>query len=83
MSLTEPASPSASAITVHVDKGARLTGAERIKLRQQLAAQYKAGTSIRTLAALSGRSYGSVHRLLSEAKVTMRSRGGAIRSKQP
>jgi predicted transcriptional regulator len=66
---------------VYVDKGERITGLARVRLRRHLAAQYETGSSIRALAAVSGRSYSSVHRLLSEAKVTMRGRGGS-RSKR-
>lgn len=44
-------------------------------------AKYEAGTSIRALAEETGRSYSSVHRILAEAGVTFRSRGGATRQK--
>nr|WP_170306582.1 helix-turn-helix domain-containing protein [Mycolicibacter kumamotonensis] len=37
---------------------------------------YERGASIRTLAASTGRSYGSVHSMLRESGVAMRSRGG-------
>jgi hypothetical protein len=57
-------------------KGQRLIGGRRQAVREQLAIRYTQGASIRTLAAESGRSYGLVHRLLVEAGVTMRSRGG-------
>ena len=42
----------------------------------ELRSAYEGGASIRTLAASTGRSYGSVHSLLREAGCTMRSRGG-------
>ena len=40
-----------------------------------------AARTIRALAESTGRSYGFVHRVLSEAGVTMRGRGGATRGK--
>src|SRR3954449_4295183 len=62
-------------------KGSRVTGAERDKLAADLRKKYDAGQSIRTLAAASGRSYGFVHRILSESGATLRGRGGATRAK--
>lgn len=62
-------------------KGARITGAERSKLASDLKKAYDKGTSIRELADKHGRSYGFVHRVLSESGVTLRGRGGATRSK--
>lgn len=63
-------------------KGSRVTGAERDKLAADLRKKYDGGQSIRTLAAASGRSYGFVHRMLSESGATLRGRGGATRSKR-
>ena len=63
-------------------KGSRVTGAERDKLATDLRKKYDAGQSIRTLAAASGRSYGFVHRMLSESGATLRGRGGATRTKK-
>ncbi|MDJ0344187.1 helix-turn-helix domain-containing protein [Streptomyces sp. H10-C2] len=54
-----------------------LPGPERDEVVAGLKAQYEAGTSIRALAQSSGRSYGGVHRLLADAGVVFRSRGGA------
>ncbi len=62
-------------------KGARITGAERTKLANELKKAYDKGRSIRELAETHGRSYGFVHRVLSESGVTLRGRGGATRSK--
>ena len=62
-------------------KGARITGADRSKLAGELKKQYDKGKSIRELAESSGRSYGFVHRVLSESGVTLRGRGGATRGK--
>ena len=62
-------------------KGARITGAERTKLATDLKKAYDKGKSIRELADTHGRSYGFVHRVLSESGVTLRGRGGATRTK--
>lgn len=62
-------------------KGARITGADRTKLANDLKKQYDKGKSIRELADSSGRSYGFVHRVLSESGVALRGRGGATRGK--
>ncbi|UVO11037.1 helix-turn-helix domain-containing protein [Mycobacterium sp. SVM_VP21] len=42
----------------------------------ELRSAYEGGASIRTLAASTGRSYGSVHSMLRESGAAMRSRGG-------
>ena len=60
-------------------KGKRITGGERNRLAVELKKRYDTGTSIRDLAADTGRSYGFVHRVLTEAGVTLRGRGGATR----
>jgi predicted transcriptional regulator len=62
-------------------KGSRITGEERDKLAGELRQQYDSGKSIRELAEASGRSYGFVHRILSESGTTLRGRGGATRGK--
>ena len=62
-------------------KGARITGAERSKLATDLKKQYDKGKSIRELADSHGRSYGFVHRVLSESGVALRGRGGPTRGK--
>lgn len=62
-------------------KGARITGADRSKLSAELKKAYDKGRSIRELADAHGRSYGFVHRVLSESGVTLRGRGGATRTK--
>ncbi len=63
-------------------KGARITGGERSKLAADLKRKYASGASIRSLAAETGRSYGFVHRMLSESGVALRGRGGATRGKK-
>lgn len=60
-------------------KGTRVTGSDRSDLATELKKRYENGESIRSLAASTGRSYGFVHRLLSEAGVSLRGRGGATR----
>lgn len=62
-------------------KGSRVTGGDRDKLAAELKKKYEAGQSIRLLAEGSGRSYGFVHRILSESGATLRGRGGATRKK--
>ena len=63
-------------------KGARITGTQRDKLANDLKKKYDSGASIRALAEETGRSYGFVHRMLSESGVTLRGRGGATRGKK-
>ena len=58
-------------------RGTRVTGADRSKLAADLSKRYGAGESIRSLAVSTGRSYGFVHRILTETGVALRSRGGA------
>ena len=60
-------------------KGTRVTGVDRSKLATTLGKRYDSGESIRSLAAATGRSYGFVHRILTETGVTLRGRGGATR----
>jgi Helix-turn-helix domain len=63
-------------------KGIRITGTARDKLAADLKKKYEKGASIRALAEATGRSYGFVHRVLSESGVTLRGRGGATRTKK-
>ncbi|MFN8156621.1 MAG: helix-turn-helix domain-containing protein [Candidatus Nanopelagicales bacterium] len=65
-----------------LSKGRRVSGSERDKLAVDLKKKYAAGASIRDLAEQTGRSYGFVHRVLSESGVTLRGRGGATRGKK-
>jgi Helix-turn-helix domain len=58
-------------------KGTRVTGEDRSRLATDLRNRYDAGESIRSLATSTGRSYGFIHRILTEIGVTLRSRGGA------
>lgn len=63
-------------------KKTRITGTDRTKLANDLKKRYAAGESIRALAASTGRSYGFVHRILSESGTTLRGRGGATRGRR-
>lgn len=60
-------------------KNKQITGNARGKLAADFKQKYDDGASIRAIAEEHGRSYGFVHALLGEAKVTMRGRGGALR----
>jgi predicted transcriptional regulator len=63
-------------------KGSRITGITRDKLGSELMKKYEKGASIRALAESTGRSYGFIHRVLTESGVTLRGRGGATRTKK-
>lgn len=65
--------------TSTISKGTRVTGEDRSKLATNLKARYDAGESIRSLATATGRSYGFIHRILTETGVALRGRGGATR----
>ena len=67
---------------VELAKGKRVTGGDRVSLSDQLKKKYEGGASIRALAEETGRSYGFVHRILSESGATLRGRGGATRKKK-
>lgn len=60
-------------------KGTRVSGSDRSKLATELKNRYDSGESIRALASATGRSYGFIHRLLTETGVKLRGRGGATR----
>ena len=64
-----------------IAKGARITGEARTKLAAKLRTEYRKGASIRALADAYGRSYGFIHRVLTESDVPLRGRGGATRTK--
>jgi Helix-turn-helix domain len=68
-------------VTETLKKGTRVTGADRTKLASDLKKRYNSGESIRSLAAATGRSYGFIHRILTETGVSLRGRGGATRGK--
>ncbi|MEU4077728.1 helix-turn-helix domain-containing protein [Streptomyces venezuelae] len=60
-----------------------VTGPARLKLGAELKKAYTAGASIRALAHGCGRSYGFVHRLLTEAGTILRTRGGPVTRRRP
>lgn len=60
-----------------IGKHTRVIGERRDEVRAELVARYQEGASIRSLAAEFGRSYGFVHRMLREAPITLRPRGGS------
>lgn len=63
-------------------KGARVSGAQRVKLVNDLRKKYERGATIRALAEQTGRSYGFIRRALSEAGIVLRSRDEATRAKK-
>jgi predicted transcriptional regulator len=66
-----------------IPKGKRLTGDARKKFAAQVVKKYDAGASIRAICDETGRSYGSIHRIVTEAqtagRLIVRSRGGRTR----
>jgi transposase len=64
-------------------RSTRITGQARQVMTQDVVARYQGGHSIRQLAQSTGRSYGFIHRLLTESGVQLRGRGGATRSRPP
>jgi hypothetical protein len=69
-------------LVAQLKKGSRVTGSERDRLATDLRRKYDGGSSIRTLAEATGRSYGFVHRILSESGAALRGRGGATRGRK-
>ncbi|WP_022909807.1 helix-turn-helix domain-containing protein [Aestuariimicrobium kwangyangense] len=61
---------------------ARIAGDDRRSLTSLVVERHRQGASLRAIAAELGRSYGFVHRLLDEAGVQPRDRGGDTRSPQ-
>ena len=51
-------------------------------MAERVMAQYNEGRSIREIAQDTGRSYGFVHRVLTESEVALRGRGGPTRRKR-
>ena len=67
----------------NLKRGTRVSGEDRSKLAADLSRRYGAGESIRSLATATGRSYGFIHRILTETGVALRGRGGAPRQAAP
>jgi predicted transcriptional regulator len=63
-----------------IKKGKRLTDDERAALNAKVIRMYQDKTSIRAIVEETGRSYGSIHRIVTDAqaagKLTVRTRGG-------
>ena len=59
----------------------RITGEDREKLSREVVKLYAKGESVRAIAEKLDRSYGNVHRLLVEAGVEFRPRGGPRKAK--
>ena len=62
-------------------KGTRVTGADRDKLASDLKKRYTPVKASALWLLRPARSYGFIHRILSESGVTLRGRGGATRGK--
>ncbi|MET8413159.1 helix-turn-helix domain-containing protein [Streptomyces sp. NPDC005195] len=58
-----------------------MAGPARDQVAAELKERYEKGDSVRSIAEATNRSYGGVHRLLADAGVTFRSRGGEMRKK--
>lgn len=67
--------------TTVLKKGQRVSGDVLAKVSQEMKKAYDKGKSIREIAGAHGRSYGFTHRVLKDAGVKLRGRGGATRSK--
>lgn len=67
--------------TPDLRRGQRLRGESRASVAQHLLARYEDGQSIRQICSETGYSIGRVRRLLEEAGVTFRGRGGATQRK--
>jgi hypothetical protein len=65
-----------------LNKSVRIVGQSRTHLGADLKTQYEQGASIRELTRATGRSYGFIHAVLTEAQVPLRGRGlpGTTRS---
>jgi hypothetical protein len=82
MAVTRTARKTTATPEVPLAKGRRVTGTERSSLAKDLTRRYAAGESIRALAEATGRSYGFVHRVLTESGATLRGRGGSTRGRK-
>jgi hypothetical protein len=78
----EESTMAATGTATSTEKGRRIVGTERQSLAKDLVKRYTSGESIRALAASTGRSYGFIHRVLTESGVQLRQRGGARRRKK-
>jgi hypothetical protein len=72
-----------SAKIPQLQKNVRMPDAERKRVGEALLREYEKGKSIRQLCAETGYSIGRVRRLLIDAGVEFRRRGGSTRSRAP
>jgi transposase len=63
-------------LTADLAPGARITGERRDQLAAAIVEKYQAGMTVRQLEAHFNRSYGFIHRVLTEQGVELRPRGG-------
>lgn len=63
--------------TPQLRRGQRVSGTERDRLAAELLTRYESGLSVREICGETGYSIGRVRRLLIDAGVEFRSRGGA------
>jgi len=68
-------------VAAELRKGTRVTGPDRARMATDRKSRYDAGASIRAHALATGRSYGFIHRILTEQGVELRGRGGSTRPK--
>ncbi len=57
-----------------LEKSVRIAGQSRTQLAADLKTQYEQGASIRELTRATGRSYGFIHAVLTEAQAPLRGR---------
>lgn len=74
--------PRAVAVLAPAAKGHRLADPEREVLAREIVRRYTAGESIRALTEATGRSYGYIHRILTESGVQLRQKGKPRRRKK-
>jgi hypothetical protein len=67
---------------LRIRRGSKVEEDVRNQLGALLKPKYEAGASIRQLAEEAGRSYGFIHRILTEAEAEFRGRGGNTASKR-
>ncbi len=65
------------------DKQTMTAELSRDQLLTELRRDYEGGASIRSLAASTGRSYGTIHSMLRESGAVMRGRGGPNHVRRP
>jgi hypothetical protein len=85
MPKTKPMSEAARKLGLpRIEKGERLTGDKAAAFTEQVVDAYRTNLApIQLICEATGRSYGSIHTLLTKAKVTMRPRGGQRRAAAP